>query len=221
MGTEIDREMAPEGPLGTGGAAQWIARMPDAVRDHLLVYTETYTGRWFEWFANRSRPGAFSADDILAVAALSVDVPTEAAATLLTDTGGRFASLLERAHDYAAKEGAPAGLAQMDLTGAFATTLSELYTAVREVPGLGKVSASKLLAAKFPAHVPIRDARVERLLGLSTSREWWAPMQGLLNDAGVADALAAVELPDDRHEVTVLRRLDIVLWREAERRGLG
>jgi hypothetical protein len=213
--------VSKKGLLGIDGAAAWIVADADAVRDHLVTYTATYTGRSFEWFAERSQPGRFTAEDVLAVSALSIAMSADAARTLSADDDARFGRLLKRARRLATAPAAPTGLADMDLKGEFATTLSDLYKLVRELPGVGKVAASKLLAAKFPAHVPIRDARVEQLLGLTGSREWWAPMQHLLTSPGVARALERVELPDDRPHVTTLRRLDIVLWREAEQRGLG
>ncbi len=213
--------IAQSGPLGLAGTASWITSEPEAVRGHLLTYTSTYTGRFFEWFIERSVRENFTADDILAVGALSVAIPLVAAQRLISDEEQEFRDLLGRAHSLVTEPDAPVGLADIDLEGELSRTLSDLYVLVRELFGIGKVSASKLLAAKFPAHVPIRDARVEQLLGLTESNEWWAPMQELLNSPGVAAALEHVEIPSDRPSVTTLRRLDIVLWREAERRGLG
>lgn len=210
-----------EGPLGIDGAAEWIRSASDAVQDHLLTYTSTYTGRWFEWFAERSQPDRFTAEDVLAVASLSRDIRIEAAHALVFDSEGRFSHLLAESNALVAAVDAPSGLADMDLDGELARALAALYRAVRAVPHVGKVSGSKLMAAKFPAHVPIRDARVEALLDLASSDEWWSPMQGLLRVDGVREALDAVDIPADRPHVTTLRRLDIVLWREAERRGLG
>ena len=213
-------EFALEGPLGIDGAAAWITSAPDAVRDHLLTYTSTYTGRWFEWFAERSRPNRFDAEDVLAVGSLSIDIPTEAARTLVADEHGEFSELLESAQSLAAAADAPSGLETMDLDGDLAATLADLYRKVRAVPDVGKVTASKLLAAKFAALVPIRDARVEPHLRLAARDEWRAPLQQLLRSNCVHQSLKDVDLPADRPNVTVLRRLDIVLWREAERRGL-
>jgi len=213
--------IATEGPLGLDGAAAWITAAPDEIEDHLLTYTSTYTGRWFEWFAYRSRPDCFTAEDVLAVTALSVKIPIGSAQRLVEDENGELSRLLAQAQALATAPGAAAGLQELDLDGELARTLSDLYALVKEMSGVGKVSKSKLLAAKFPSHVPIRDARVEQLLGLESSYEWWAPMQRLLTSDGVLTVLESVELSVDRPEVSVLRRLDIVLWREAERRGLG
>ncbi len=214
-------DFSSEGPLGIEGAAAWITSASDAVQDHLLTYTSTYTGRWFEWFVEQSQTERFTAEDVLAVASLSRDIKIEAAHALISDSDGKFMRLLAESNTLVAAAGAPSGLADMDLDGELARILSAIYREVRAVPHVGKVSGSKLLAAKFPAHVPIRDARVEQLLGLSISNEWWSPMQELLRVDGVAQALNAVEIPADRSTVTTLRRLDIVLWCEAKRRGLG
>ena len=58
-----------------------------------------------------------------------------------------------------------------------------------------------------------RADRAEQLLGLAKSNKWWAPIQELLNSLGVVEVLESVRLPDDRPHVTMLRRLDIALWR--------
>ena len=76
------------------------------------------------------------------------------------------------------------------------------------------VTQSKLLATKFPAHVPIRDRRVEGLLGLAKSNDWWMPMRELLGSPGVSKTLADVQLVGDGAKATLLRRLDVILWME-------
>ncbi len=69
---------------------------------------------------------------------------------------------------------------------------------------------SKLLAAKRPYLVPIRDSVVEHLLG--AGKAWWAPMRELAKDERVrtlVDHVSAEVVPDN---VSYLRRLDVVLW---------
>lgn len=96
--------------------------------------------------------------------------------------------------------------------------LSRLYLKLRDQKGLGKVTTSKLLAAKFPNVVPIRDSLVEQVLGWSDSAAWWMPMRELLL-SGVHEIVSNLQLPDGAPAVTTLRKLDVVLWMEARNRG--
>jgi hypothetical protein len=209
-------------PLGLEGAAAWIVANPSDVSQHLAAYLTTYRGRHFEWFAARSDPSRFTPHDILAVASLSISIPTDAAFELVADERGRFVSLIGACQRLLAARGSATGLHDLPLEdGPLVVALTNLYEAVRDVQNVGMVTASKLLAAKFPSFIPIRDARVEWLLGLRGSRKWWAPMQELLNSPGVIATLEAADVPATSEPVTILRRLDIVLWREAEQRQFG
>jgi hypothetical protein len=53
--------------------------------------------------------------------------------------------------------------------------LANLYAGLSDVRKISYVSVSKLLAAKRPALVPIRDRVIETLLG--AGERWWAPMR--------------------------------------------
>ena len=100
--------------------------------------------------------------------------------------------------------------------------LSKLYSMLRAEEGLGYVTASKLMATKFPSVVPIRDSKVETLLGLEKSREWWAPIRGLFSASGqsLAEYLDGLDVPIEVGTVTTLRRLDVILWMEAKARRI-
>jgi hypothetical protein len=78
--------------------AAWFTDNADQVRRDLQGYfgggTEPFTGRWFEEFAAIGDPNRFEASDVLAVAALSVEVPPEAAAAMLITDTERFNALL-------------------------------------------------------------------------------------------------------------------------------
>ena len=100
----------------------------------------------------------------MVVEALSRTVPTEAARWLL-ETNNRRDELINESQrslisDQVSLRACEETLLQVG--GA----LSELCTLIREKDGLGHVMAPKLLVTKFPAVVPIRDSKVETLLGL-------------------------------------------------------
>jgi hypothetical protein len=84
------------------------------------------------------------------------------------------------------------------------------------------VKSSKLLAAKFPEVVPIRDSKVETLLGLSSSESWWLDIRKLFLDDGevLANHLDRLPVPPGCSPIATLRRLDIILWMEAKARKI-
>src|SRR5690242_21876121 len=80
--------------------AEWFATNAEQVRRDLTRYfgggKDKFTGRWFDEFAAIGDPNRFEASDILAVEALSVEVPPEAASILLIIETEKFNSLLRQ-----------------------------------------------------------------------------------------------------------------------------
>jgi hypothetical protein len=191
------------------------------IQDHLSWYfSQKYSGKRFEWFIAQSDYMKFTPWDILAVEALSVSVPTKTAKWLLEPDPARDGLLADvhRSLDLYLDSLWTCDEKLLHDGGA----LSDLYTLLRSQPGLGKVTASKLLAAKFPAVVPIRDSKVETLLGLEKSREWWSPIRKLFTVPGqsLAAYLDELKVPTEVGKVTTLRRLDVILWMEAKARKI-
>lgn len=211
-------------PLGFDGARQWI-NDPDK-RTHLQTLLDRYfgkppeyqgfRGREFEWFVARSTQDAFTPWDMMAVSALSVEVPAPTARFLIQDAEARFAHLLKHCIEDVDKhrgEDADEWLWRAD--GPFDQLFGALSS--RELPGVGKVVRSKLLAAKFPDLVPIRDSRVERILEWVGQKAWWEPMHRLLSDT--RESLTHLVVADEELRVSPLRKLDVLLWMEARDRG--
>src|SRR5690242_7694487 len=80
--------------------AEWFTKHAEQVEEHLRRYfgggKNKFTGRWFDEFAAIGDPNRFEASDIVAVEALSVEVPPEAASMLLITESERFNSLLRQ-----------------------------------------------------------------------------------------------------------------------------
>ena len=191
------------------------------IQDHLSWYfTVKYSGKHFEWFVAQSDSKTFTPWDILAVEALSVSVPPEKARWLLEANTGCDDLLAEALRSLVPGQDSLWTCDEELLTDG--KPLSKLYAMLRAQDGLGYVTASKLLATKFPLVVPIRDSKVETLLGLEKSREWWAPIRGLFSASGqsLAEYLDGLDVPIEVGSVTTLRRLDVILWMEAKARRI-
>lgn len=167
-----------------------------------------YTGRFFEWYLDRSDPTRFTDADMLAVQRLSVTVPTRAAYELVEDAGGSFRDRIAQSWEQIGDAG---DIRELDEDAFRPGPLIDLYKRLTGLHGVGATTASKLMAAKFPAHIPIQDSKVTKYLGATGS--WWRPMKELLSSPGVAEALGAATLPGPK--VELLRRLDVVLWMRA------
>ena len=191
------------------------------IQNHLSRYfTVKYSGKHFEWFVAQSDSKMFTPWDILAVEALSVTVPTETARWLLEPNTKRDDHLAEALRSLVPGEDSLWTCDEELLSDR--KSLSKLYSMLRAEDGIGYVTASKLMAAKFPSVVPIRDSKVETLLGLEKSREWWAPLRDLFFASGqsLAEHLNGLHVPVEVGTVTTLRRLDVILWMEAKARRI-
>ena len=191
------------------------------IQNHLSRYfTVKYSGKHFEWFVAQSDAKTFTPWDILAVEALSVTVPTETARWLFKSNTKRDDHLAEALRSLVPGQDSLWTCDEELLSDG--KPLSKLYSMLRAEEGLGYVTASKLMAAKFPSVIPIRDSKVETLLGLEKSREWWAPIRSLFvaNGESLAERLDELKVPAEVGNVTTLRRLDVILWMEAKARNI-
>jgi hypothetical protein len=156
----------------------------------------------------------FTADDLVAVTFLSVDVPATAARQLLRDRVDEFHTLLVALgpdRDLADE----ADPLHDDWPG------WKLMNALRSLPQIGTTTASKLLARKRPRLRPIWDSVVA---GVTHSRDsQWEPLRQALraDDHALQHRLlrlrAAARLPD---HISALRILDVICWREGKDRRL-
>lgn len=212
-------------PIGINHVAEWINET--SKRNHAYLQSLLnryfgkgseyvgYQGRQFEWFIGQSEKGSFTSEDLLAIGALSVQVPASTARKLIEDENGEFGPLIGRCHVFAEENQA---IEQKDWLWEEGSPFNELHLALnnKSLPGVGKVVRSKLMAAKFPESIPIRDSRVEALLECSGHDEWWRPMHRLLSET--QKALSSLEIFNPSIEVSLLRKLDVVLWMEASDR---
>lgn len=187
---------------------------PQATTD-LATYFTSYAGRWFEHFSALSEPDRLNANDIIACGALSVEFDGRTIDRLMVREAEINALLAQ-----CPRREVP--LWELQVDGVDYQALSDLYTLLRGIDGMGPVRTSKLLACKRPHAVPIRDSVVEALLGPTT--EWWRPWRDVVDNENLRALVAAVTPPEVPDGTSILRRLDVILWmhgkRAAEQVGL-
>lgn len=181
---------------------------------HLDEYFNSgqYTGGRFERFSGGGdRPETalrFMSDDIVAVSLLGVRIPGRAALQVLDSRSAELNALLIDI---------PVGLdlwqAPEDIVGLHSSA-NQLFGRLVTLPGIGWVTAAKLLARKRPQLIPVFDRVVKAALGRGDEDEWWRPLRAALaQDDDLVTKLATLHdqtrLGD---EVSLLRVLDVTMW---------
>ena len=171
-----------------------------------------YTGGQFDAFdpsgTRSASANTHTADDLVAVTLLSVEVPGRAAMEMLVLQRRRFEVLLESIapdRDLANE----ASVAESDFRPAW-----ELWRALSELPGLGPTTVSKLMARKRPRLIPIFDSVIDRII-LGGTGVLWLPMHAALreNDRALHERLLRVRARAGLDEsISVLRVFDVLAW---------
>lgn len=218
-------------PIQYSEAAGWIKENKDHAQALLSKYFEkkidekaktVWHGQHFEWFANRVARDCFTEVDLAAIGALSVTLPAQTARELIEDRDQALRQLLRECNLWISQNGNDASESRvsrswMDKDRSFWKLWNELVRPERVE--LGGVKASKLMAAKFPALIPVFDSRVAWLLGLTDKDPWWTMMTDLVLET--KSTLDALQIDREDIHATTLRKLDVILWMEAGvRQGL-
>jgi hypothetical protein len=173
----------------------------------LRTYCQSFTGRWFQALTDRS-PNRVTANDIVAVSMLGVDVPAPVSAWLLREEGERTVTTHLRMIEPCAIWDDRADLSP----DGHAWSLSNL---LRERHGMGRTTTAKLLAAKRPDMIPVYDSYVARALGIDGDNDWQLWQTTLSSPSGNDIRDTAAQLRDEAGadaSVSVLRTLDIIVW---------
>ncbi|WP_328325878.1 DUF6308 family protein [Kribbella sp. NBC_00382] len=178
-----------------------------------------YPGRWFEQIGspadqelNRDR---LTADDIVALSALSIRLPITVSARLLGEDSAEINELLTQIP-------ADADLWDVDRSDLSPRSAAyRLFTKFRAMAwnggdhGTSGVTASKLLARKRPRLIPIYDHQVSQLVDLGKGANWWISLREALTDE-VRDHLEQAHRSAELSPmITPLRTLDVILWMRA------
>lgn len=189
----------------------WFTSHSEQVQHDLTRYfgggKSPFTGRWFEEFSAMGDPNRFEPSDVLAVEALSVKVPPEAAGQLLITDSERFNSLLRQIP----REQNLWEVKRLDVNVGGAA--DHLHTALRTLPGIEWVTAGKLMASKRPKLIPILDSEVRALIK-PPKEMFWVTLHDELSDPAKRSAISDVCKPAPP-QVSLLRRIDVALWMAA------
>lgn len=171
-----------------------------------------YTGGQFDAFdpsgTRSASANTFTADDLVAVSLLSVDVPGRAATQMLVTQRRRFETLLEAIgpdRDLSAE----GSVAEPSFRPAW-----ELWRALAALPGLGPTTVSKLMARKRPRLIPIFDSVIDTTI-LGGGGVLWAPLYAALreNDCALHNRLLQVRtLAGLDESISALRVFDVLAW---------
>jgi len=167
----------------------------------------------------------FTAADLFAVSLLRVTV-RPGAARLLLDSGPKRDELI------ALLTAIPPNLGLAAAETSTYAAMALLYTNVKATLGTNPwVTASKLCARKRPRLFPIRDKRVRMFLGLYRYGNYtidWQVFSHVMRQPDVVDRLAELKEDAERErdgrvslDPNPLRHLDVLLWMEARRQGIG
>jgi hypothetical protein len=173
-----------------------------------------YTGSAFDtWDSTDTRHAdrdRFTADDIVAVKLLSIDVPARAAHSLLATRAEKFSDLLhELGPDRDLVNEPPIDSTYVGW---------KIMGALRDLDGVGATTASKLLARKRPRLRPIWDSVVTKVT--NTHDNQWEPVRAALDQetpGGMRLHDRLVRLHSEAaldSAVSPLRILDVIAWME-------
>lgn len=179
----------------------------------------TYSGRLFERFGGGGdRDGhadRIAADDLVAVESLSVQVPPETAYALLHGPAGDEVETLLRQVPRDIDLGSPDAREHV----ADGSPADRAWRLLDEQPGVGWVTAGKLLARKRPKLLPVYDDVVRCVLGAPSGA--WLALDTALADSETNQLVEQLR-PAAPDHVSALRVVDVALWmrhHEAHRRG--
>lgn len=217
----------PDGLAGSARVKVWQILTADTAAEDLKTYYDMrgdYAGRTFldapPVIANEFTPA-----DLFGVSLLQVSIHPRASRVFL-DPGPEHTRLI------AALTSVPL---ECELAAAEKFTYSamaQLYNLVKETLGKNPwVSTSKLCARKRPRLFPVRDKRVRMLLGLYDYADYtidWQVFSHVMRDPEVLDWLTKLRRDAEGErdgnvslDPYPLRHLDVLLWMEARRRGIG
>lgn len=179
-----------------------------------------FTGSKFESYGDISaETDNITAEDLLAVSMLSINIPASAALGITGPLRSRITALLGALPVQARFE--ELNDKQFESLLGPDSPAQHLWDLLRQTHGerwgVGQTTASKLMARKRPHLIPIFDSVIAEVTGMKGSLDQWSRWRSALAPDGGALSSMAIELDQVRkdagqEELSILRTLDIVLW---------
>ena len=191
--------------------ADYIRDYPHFAASSLRAYffKDAFTGSQFEWLRSTDS-NSITADDIVAVSMLSVNVPPRASMWIL-GPGQSLISLtlktISESH----------GLEHPNIDIRAGGQMWKLWRTLFELEGIGETICSKILAAKRPLLFPIFDQHVGRALNLKPTSYWesWRNFLRTADGRYTVLTLNTIAAEIGLTNISALRLIDIVVWMQA------
>jgi hypothetical protein len=174
--------------------------------------TGTYTGGRFERFGGGGDrtdvANVITAEDIVAVSMLGVRIPGEPALAMVERLQSEVSALLTEI---------PIGVdlwdAVEDAVNADSAA-NKLWALLEALPGIGWVTAGKLLARKRPQLIPVYDRVVHKALKRpDPDAFFWTDLRRVLrNNPDVLMRLREIRDELSLFDISLLRILDVAIW---------
>jgi hypothetical protein len=211
-----DEEIMPDELAGSRIVSAFAAIPEETALNYLRQYYglgpwkgRAYTGSYFDDLPVKAAD-SLMAEDIVAVACLSIHVPAAASVQILGKQTDEIAALLADIPNSDLEDIPFEEHSERFGEGASALTLWRL---LRNHFGVGQTTASKLMARKRPGLIPIYDSVVGRVTGFpNADGTWRAWHQALSRNDSLTDNLRLLRKSAGLERISLLRILDVVLW---------
>lgn len=197
-------------------ATQVSPDVESALKTYFSTEGNGFTGSQFENLIKDSDPHAITDRDLIALTTLSVDVPARAALWILSKEGQDEISEHLRQIPVDTDIWDPRVKDIFADSGPVMDLWRQLAKANWPIPkfggGLGGITKrSKILAAKRPRLIPVLDRVVAGTLPVSENR-WISIQNVLMNEEYRAKLQKALDHENVPESVSLLRRIDVVIW---------
>lgn len=188
---------------------------PDLAQPGGVAYTGSLFDSWDGGGDRMEVAQEFTDADVTAVGLLSVEIPPRAVIELLVRRTDAMSALLREIPK------------QLDLNEAEASVIGkgspawQLWDALLQIEGIGRASASKLLARKRPRLLPVYDSVVRELVG--HPENYWDSLYQALRASGgsLATNLQQVRTEAGATHLTLIRVFDVIAWMTAKELQAG
>jgi hypothetical protein len=169
-------------------------------------FKQAFTGSSFETFCDKD-PYTFTANDVVAVSMLSVNIPPSASRWILGEGRARLDNLLREIDAETTISSPLADLGKESFAW-------ELWNEIHSLPDVGETKTSKLLATKRPFLFPIFDRHVSVALRISPNSYWQPWQQFMQSENGERAARTVTQMAAslNKSHLSPLRLLDIIVW---------